>query len=515
MSRTERLAILLTILTFFTFFFGVIYPSISSFDYWNMAMAVQVQKTGRVSLDGNVPGFYISTVVMSQVSSLSYRSIPTLPIQSIPLILFLAVILRRLSRGSLVYLPIVLAYVTFPVAPSQFTWGSHNVAFILFLAIVFAGFKRLRIEDRRTIIANSVAIIVMIASLNFLSYKLTFLSIMLLIMLELVRLMGATRKRTAPFMSGSSFGFLAAFGIVFTFLMNSYFYRTFIPSLRLASEGQFSYSTGLQKILARLSPTKADPLASYYLTSPSPIFVEHLLHYLLVFAALFVIVYPTVGRLLKNRDDLTNEQRLIFALFLTGLSYFVLYQLLGHPGLDYLTLTGIACLALRHRRTSKRTKQFSVIVIGAIIALNCYEVSYLTGNPSTIGPRDAMEFSYIYPSAMWYIENSNLDSTVTYETDVFTFGYFMIAGAEHNFSVFWNLDLLTREQLKSLLEPNRNDVQDSGDNNSEFIINYRLDYIELAGWEAYVPFSEFRDKMNSTPMLTRVYSSGYIEVFSR
>src|SRR6266566_2976159 len=227
MKTSEKLGVALVVVSVFNYFLLVVYPSVSDFDYWLMRAAIDVQTQGHVSVLEGTAGFYVETVALSRLSGIGYDVIPTLPLQLFPLVFIGLALYKRMTSRGVVYLPLALLYLTSIGYSTAFTWVSHDIGLLLVMCCMLLVLIRGDASQSSPRIATSIAIIILLISLNFMSYKLIFVA---LVFLTVLRFLEGGRNSSAPGEPTdprSRVVTLALIGTVLVLVYNGFFYASF------------------------------------------------------------------------------------------------------------------------------------------------------------------------------------------------------------------------------------------------------------------------------------------------
>ena len=230
--------LLIQIFLLYVFFLLVYYPIVGNiFDYWHMARAINYENAHLIFAGDTNAGFYVLTVIISNVAGVSYSVIPTLPLQALPVLLGIIVFIGLLSRNdpnflfALFFLPLVFLF-RFGYQ-DVFTWWSHGVGFFLVLISLLL-IDRCSQQNVPEQWRYHLLLILLISGINFISYKMTFYVIMLIIFYQVVIYVCGHFQRKKHI--GRSYINTIFFGIIYVLTFNTMYYREFLPRLRMSSE---------------------------------------------------------------------------------------------------------------------------------------------------------------------------------------------------------------------------------------------------------------------------------------
>jgi hypothetical protein len=512
MNRTERLALVFIVLAFVPFFMIFIYPSVNEFDYWHMATAIQAERSGHLQLYHQTPAFYIGTIALSEVTGISYDAIPTLPLQALPLVVCLYALMRRISQGRLLYLSVGVVYLFLLVSPAiRFDWFVHNLAFIMLLALGVAVAVSMKSTSLRRRPSMSLVMIILLVGVSLMSYKITFLSVLFIVFLDVSGWLSISRRvlRVSP--SESRFLVLTIFTVVFVFWVSRFFYDQFLPALRLSVEGEYMYSSGFEKIFAGFFSKPSDPLSAYYVRSSAPVLFVNLLWNVIAVVGFIGAMVVCLRRVLKGRNIVIG-QRIFFALAIAGSLDFLVYGMLGHQGLEFVVLSGLLGYCVMFGLPSARANRIAMAGVFSLLILNTCLIGGLLSGGIVVGSRDSGHFEYMNAVSNWYVDYGEVDESSRYISDVLTGGFLRKSSIAENPNTSTNLALFTRSQLVFLLGENSSLVERLPGIQERFIINYRAQYYLANGWEPYRSWSLYRSSIETNPGLSTIFSSGNFDI---
>jgi len=477
-----------------------------------MATAIRLEHSGFIDPNYSTAGYYILTVITSIISGISYDVIPTLPIQSISLILILIMILRNIteqkSSSSLLIMALMMVYITKFNNISLFGYSLHNLGFILFLLVISVAILRLRSEYKNEQMISLILIIAII-SLNYISYKYILFTLCFLGSLQLIELFFYQRFRTRN-IKKSNFMIVTIIGIVYVFMFNRVVYSHFIPRVRMASELK---SSGIYKLLlkARIYDP-LDPLNKYYFRTQNDILYATTIWYSLICIVLILLSINLFQKFIK-KENFSIGEKVISAILASSLVIFIIYTYLGTSLIYILIIPGIIGYLILYNSHFINYKKFVTFFIFLLLALNVYITIQLYTEDFYGEMRDWNYYNYINPSFKWYAKymfNESSNSHIFIETDVFTGGYFVKELAKENIPRFSMHSLLSRNDMLFILKHN---ISASKIGDYAFVINYRLHSILVDNWELFTSWTDNRKLIITNPYIDGIYSSGDIVIY--
>jgi hypothetical protein len=496
--------LLLAFLGVFVFFILVVYPSVGDFDYWHMKYAFLAQLTGHTSSEYATPGFSAITVFLSESSNIGYSTIPTLPLQLLPFMLAFVCLARRIVGNKSIYVMLALAYFTYSSVPEILTWDGHELGEVMFLILVFASLMILT-KGRSSKQASWVVImIVALLSLNLVSYKLTMLSLVYLVALQLFMRLQSARKtsesRRSAY-SGRSFTLTLIIGSVFVFAFNQDLYNHFIPTLMFTSG--FSYSIGTQKLLTILTPNLNDPLQDFYRQVPGDIAYAKVL-WLLVMALCFIVIFGKVLRKMLSGQIGYGVELIFLAMIPAATVILLIYNSLGLVVYTYFilaTLFGCAIILRDHAGPIRRIVILSVVTL---LLLNVWITVQVGNDKFYDGQRDPQsQLERIDVAAIWY---ANHGGNQPLSTDVFSAGCYLLVVSENTNSTNVGIGTFTRNDLLWIVNSGNSSSRIA--NGSIFLLNYQEDHFVTMGWGNYKSWKESEYLISDNTRLNSVFSTG-------
>ncbi len=506
--RTLHVSVLL-ILGFALYFFLFLFPLAGSFQYWHVAAMSQVQTEGHFRAGDENGGFYAVSAMIASVTGISPEIVSVLPLQAIPFILFFVILIRNASVAwktpmALLLSILGLAYVMKFGSKSNFIWGTHDLGFILFLQVallLLMNHRNKNVSDTVSRVSPAAIIMVSIAALNFVSYKVTLLVIVFLITMTLIESLGYRLR--SSIISLKTLKNLALFSLVYVLSYNAFFYNIALPSIRFARDtfGQ----TGIDKFTYTLGP-----LSQYAFIPPGGLRYGDLLWAALSMIGLAVFVSFLVFRLLR-KASVPVGTRLMLGVGISGGPMLVFYTYLGILEPNYLIFAGFAALVPLFALGSKRIRRFVVVCAILFVALNISQ--NLVGLPSHYydGLHDSEFSSNGKVSSRWYTDNVDLPNS-TGTSDIFTIGLIAYV-AEQDSMGHPNMQAYSEEDILYLLNPVDHSNRSVASGPNYFMMNNKLDHFSMRGWISIRSWSNYREDLANNQNIQRIYSSGDVDIY--
>lgn len=516
---------LTSLLIFLSYFLLVYYPLIGDgFDYWHMAVVQYTEKSGFIDPAHSNIGYYILTVIISELSNLSYDIIPTLPLQAIPIILLMIMLLKNIScenlscensTSSLIITAVLLVFITKFGNIDYFAWWAHGVGFILALLILSIVTLRFRSDKNQS--AMSFILIIVIISINYISYKMTFFAISLISSLQILEWLCHFQTK-CKITKKSEFIGLILIGITSVLTFNKVFYDQFIPYARISSEVT---SSGIYKALLFFQRKPSMQLDQFYFRSPTNIGYANTVWALLILLGIVLSIVILLKKFIR-KENFDIGEKVYLTLIMSSLIILIIYTHLGILDISYLMFSGLVGYVVLCKKDSKNNKIFLISVILFLLLLNTYTTIERVNSDYYGGMRDWNRGEYINAPSKWYIkymidENSKM-SLIPAKSDVFTSGYFAKEIAKENITsytsgIFYNPIvpyIFSRDNMLFFFR--LNDTFSKVEHKNVFIINYRLNYFAAENWETFSSWLSHRQFIEGNPHLNVIYSSGDIVI---
>lgn len=508
------------------YYFIVYYPvATNEFDFWHVAITTYLS-------NGILPessiGFYILSEMIEKISNIPLNVIITLPICALSFIFLFFSILKKLSSLTLNSIvltsSLVLIFITHFGSQSYIQWWTHGLGFLFFLCAFFLVILRYYESYNQKEI--SILLILIIISLNFVSYKATFFFLMFLFALSLLEYILTRNEESKS--KENNFNLLFLIGIVFVLSFNEFVYNEFIPKIRFVSEMSLS---GLDKMFF-VNEETAGVVSQYFYHSSFILKAFNstysILLLLFVVLLLLIILYKFL-----NEKEISIGEKTFLAIIIASLFSLIIYNRLGIFDMGYIVFAGFIGFLLLYenifnyskeknsrfdlfiKKHGTKLKFMMLLIIVILFVCNVGATSIQLNNGYQQGYKNVKSgsYSYMLPSAVWYhnyvINDTFKGSNIA--TDVFTGGFISSYIADNNKSEKYAPNVFDREKISFLIDMPLSNQTFKGKKSYFFILNNRLNHFTGTNWETYVKLP--MDKINQNEEISSVYSSGDVLIY--
>lgn len=525
MIRIELLCTLGFLVAFTATILLTRFATVDDFVFSNLTSAMGAERTGHVDLNLDpVPGYSVICTVFANVLGLRYESVVALPFLA-PLFVFtlMAIIRRMASSPSRAIAILIMAtwMLYFGTAPTLFC---HTIGLALFLVAMFVSLMRMEkhnpeIRGNPLNVPSSIVLMVLMISINMISYKLMLLTILFFVVLQASLLFSRVRYgQKNPINQPRGFVMLIAIGTTIALAFNWFFYGGFIPSIRYSSGTPLD---GIIRLLSALSSKKTSALSTYYFVGESNRLPLYLVWAMLMLVAV-ILCYAISILKTSRRISLSNGERAIVALVSAGIVILLIYSALGLADIGYIMMGGLLGYSVLFKSNHWRTRQETGNKIIAALVLLMFSITIIMNAFAVIdnsygGQTDSNAFQYLEGPAEWYIAYAS--DNVSTSTDILTWGYIMKDASSlgkpeslypHPFTEYDLLFIL--EPTTPLSSPYQNHNSSLAD---QYLFNYKEQYFSVLGWEKFQSWSYHIPNVRSSPYLSVIYASGAVDVCIR
>lgn len=502
-------ALLIILLLFSLYFLGVYYPSVSdNFDYWHMSFSIKSANANHVDINSTSPGFYMLTIMISEITTIPYTTIPTLPFQSLALLTMLFIILisifNKNSTPYIIIMAIFLILITKFGNKSYFLYWPHGIGLILTTLIIMSIIIKYKHKYSTTNLKQSTSIILIISliSLNYISYKLCFFNIILLICLEVIEYIYS--KSLKENINGINLRTILTIFIVTVFTLNGLLYKSLLPRILDTEE---LTSSGIYKLSLLFQQNSFDPLNEYYFRYPIDVRNALMIWLIILMIGLALNTIIIIKKLLKL-EELNIIEKMILGLTISSSVIFVFYSFIGLSDLSYIILSSYIAYALLYKygMNSKKSKYAIMSALLLLLLLNSY-ITYSSDDYYN-GIRNDQ---YLQIPSNWYTDfviKQQPQTNYVATTDVFTGSYISAINANEHSSIIKDPRTLSKQEILFLLNNNTSSQLKS----NTFIFNWKLDHVYGEYWQTYRSWSDNRQKIQNNKYLNSVYSSGDVSI---
>lgn len=514
-NRRERLGVCIILLGCYTHFLYSMYPRRLDMYYEHLVIAVEGGTSGVFDASSaSIVGSRIFSLIISQITNIPHQEISMLPLLLVPLVLLSATVLRAMFHGKNLYLLILVAYLLPVGYPPTFTGGCHELGFVLLLSMVSI---LLMYGGNHNLSSTSVTMTLLCIGLiiNYISYKVTFVMIVLLFSLfGLIYMyhLYSHRGKRHRIVNESNFPILGVvlIPLIVGLALNQFFYDSFVPVL----ESSVNYSSGLARLLQNIgigTPASVDSscslLAPYYDNSSPRLYFLAILRFILIIASLPVCGLIIARKFLKTEKVSPNEW-IFLALTVSAVAVLVIYNLLGNFETTYLVFCGLMGYGLLYIDL----KRFRPLITVAIVVLGIISVGYtctMICENAYVGHRDYNDDSYMYPPYRWVASHVDLRDT-SLVSDRYTGDYFIFQRFNEKNTKDLGLPSFRTDDLLLLLEPQQ--IVEENRKNRYYIINNRLEYFVIDMWYQFKSWGELQAKISPNPHINEIYSTGVVRI---
>lgn len=499
--RFKVAAILILIIGLF--FFVSYYPTPTDvYDYWHILVLIKTDRLGHINTEyyPNV-GYYVLTLIVSQIAEIPYDIITSLPLQAVPLIFLLLAIISNITKNDSHYLlfslSISIAYLTRFDGQNSLGWWCHGIGWILFLTMLFAAY--IRIDNKNEGWPVSLVLILCIISINFISYTMTFLALAMLFFLEI-------------FQKKMNSWIIILIGFINVLAFNHFLYGHFIPIVRISSELESSIRTFF-------GAPHNSILKEYRFNIPSDIRYLNDIWYLFISIVIFVLVLILFIELIQ-RQSWSNEECIFLSLFLATSLRILVYAIVGTFYILPLVPCGIFGLVILYTKRKNKLihTTFIISIIFIFILINLHNTIRLNDICYYEGMNEYNYNEYMYGPCNWYINriiNNNNQIHNPPASDVFTAGYFAKEFAKENLTSAWDPKLFSANHAYYILEYNDSNFSRLTLDDDPIILNYNLNRVWGERWISLRSWRYSTNRIKWNPYLDEIYYSGHISIFLR
>lgn len=497
----KEIKLLIMIFVVFSIFFILNYPSVDDFIYGNMKNSFNIEQNAVIT-NYNIPGFDVLNTTISMLCNIPYTILPTIPFQILPLIFLLLSTFLLLSKTenklneTLVYF--IVGVYLLSAYSIAYIWNPHICAMLILLALILITIFRLK-NERDYHLQTSIIFIIGIISLNFLSYKLTFIALMFFIFLQIFNAIESKFSKNSP--KNTNLKFIILMGTVFTLFFNKFIYNSFIPSV--VDKSEFSSPLFFDKLFKSFLRNPNDPLSTYYFSSPhilSYLTVIFLICVLIIFLICFIIV---ISKFIQKKKFSISE-KIFSSMSLSTLVLFVIYAKLGLPDFGLLILTtffGYITIFQLKKWNKLKIMVFLILILMLLVTLaSDYQ---RINNNFYQNQRDYGSFQYLNYPSNWL--NINLNPNSKIESDVLTIGYFSliesISGEKTDYK-----RVISQGNILNILKNKK------FNNKYFFIINNKTGHFDSGGWYVFKSWSNYQNEIHNNNNLNIIYTSGDTEI---
>ncbi len=415
------LSLLLLILLILNFYFYIIYPSISDFDYWHMRAASIIDNSGHITFDQTDIAYYLTINIICSICGISYQELPLSPILLISMTAIVFSVFFRFSNSILIGFLVTITYLIFSTNPIMFTIGMHEMGLLLLLTILLLVLIRNnanifgKIQISRS---SSILIIFILILLNLYSYKLTFVAIFIL---GFYFIIDTYYYRENKFNNKSISVFtIFLIGCIIVFSFNKFIYNHFLPVL--SDPELISSTTGIFKLMLQFSGGSETVSNQFLYSNPTNLLLFKILYYgIVIFIVISFISVYIIFR--KKTNSLSIKIAISFCF--AGLAILLIYSIIGLADSSILLISGFVLTCVVYKESKRKTKR-NVFIVTIVLLIICVTINLITIDTNHYsGQKTESGFDYLHDPSGWYIEKTDDN----YATDVLTMGYIILEGS--------------------------------------------------------------------------------------
>lgn len=467
-----------------------------------------VERTGHIDMnDDPFPGFTSLVVISSNMCGLKYESIVALPFLA-PLFIFIFMaILRKISTSSSGFIPSFLIMgiwmLYFGTRPTFFV---HSLGLSLFFVVMYLTLLRLERHNVKNInISSIVLLVILLTSINTISYKLMFFTIIFLIVFQAIMWFEKFQGKNISFTN------IIRIGCILALSFNWMFYRAFIPAMRASSDHPLEGLSNMVSIFASKKTTLISTYSFVGNVSNAPLYIAW---YILIGVSLIACFIIILLKIIKHKP-LYVVEICIASIAGAGSLIFILYNPMGFVEISFLLLAGILGYTMLLTLRSTSHKNIFTICLSILFLMTIYMNILAVAESNYGGQTDWNEFQYLkYPTG-WFNTYQSTHIQIT-STDQLTLGYLAKEVFLLGQSNSYNPAPFSEDRLLFILEPELHShimfTKDEPQLVSYYIFNYKEPSFVMQGWGRLKSWSNFKENVHSNPYLNIVYASGDIDV---
>lgn len=432
------------------------------------------------------PGFYTYVSIILLLTGILYEQLPFTPIILWPYIcLFFSMIYLFSNRNT--YLAILLTTFTFTASTvgtyKVFLWPHGLGEIIYFSLIIIIFLNRLNEPEFRILIS------LLVLMLPFMSYNLTFSSLLFLAMLSILLQLLQINSNISINLNSKLLISIISLLLITELGIVKFIYKAFIPILKICVEDSYTMQNAFDvfaKSFLQNPLYNENPLINSLLISV-PIEITYI--YIIKYLIYLTIIFVATVLLYTNWPNIHNTKEYILgfiflSVLITTLIYMFLRLVIGHFTLVQLFFPFIFSIVLV-TVIKPKTKCIIYFTIILLIISNLL-VIYISSSDNII-QKDS--YDYILTSSSWISEHV-LDDNI-YTPDQLTYGwcFLQLNYLKSPLKVYYlDIDQVLNIYFSSPLSTT-----------GITIVNYRLNYNQIGKWYTSEPFEPLRSIVESNP----------------
>ena len=435
--------------------------------------------------DMGMMGFYILGLVLGQTMGIMYDYLPHVPVILPSFIVITFYLSRIIYEDNLSSAIVTLLFTTFTTNLSYLCFHPHGTGFTVFLFLI-ALFLRLNPDNE--LYKKITLIVITLVSINLVSYKSIFWSSTFLFSSYFVVFLISLKR----IQNLDLYKYLTFFTSALVLGFNKFFFDWYIPLLNR----DLNPFDGLFNALNYFTHKRYDVLTEKHLNFSYPFTIK-----VLVFSRQAIIGYLIVAaiwEILKTRRRMSFEYKHIVYLILTlvGVINVIFYTGIGLFDVKFLSYIGLIGLPVLRSLSSHRIRYITLFLVVSNLLFISESRAYGIIN------LDESYFDYIEPSVNCYEKFSGPETRGM--TDVLTKTYFIKNLIENSKNRSHPTHFSDRMVLNILgYTPF---LGRETDDQTFFIINYKLDHYSITNWKILKSFSFYRSRVENNCQLNKMYT---------
>lgn len=455
----------------------------------------------------DTPLFYIIGSMLSLTTAISPENFLFYPVQLVPALLIIFILFRKISGSNLIASLITISLATLDITGNKFFFWIHGMGSILFFMVIFLLANQLKRNKSEYILLIFISIVALV----YTSYDLTFSIISLLgaiiILLQFnkkINLSATSINSRQP----SQFFSILMFLLVFQLAFSEFVYETLIPQFQ-ATES----SNPLNNFLFSYLSASAKPYLAISMVYPQIISILGILKYLIIVIFILLALVFIIKKLKNSRN--LGEYNILFIGLITAISMYIAAKfVMGQFAIGSAFLIGIFSIAIAYRSyNSQIIRKVSVLALISILVINLGIFAAYDCN-GFINKYDE-DVSYMSYGADWYSNYSNGTMIIS---DVLTSDFYYLFISKKYID---NGKSINQYDCVQTLDPYNDiypiiqlDTSDKIKKNGHYVLNNKLNSLDLNGWNTVRPWHDYQDKIDDNTNYNKIYDSNDIFILS-
>lgn len=462
-----------------------------------------------------VPGFYILGAIIIQITGIASESLLDFPIQIIPYVILLFILIYRISGNF--FVAVLIAFIDIisgsTGTPKVFFWP-HGIGYILFFTIILLILLILKKEKPPNILFLLVVIIgsaLVYISYNLMAMTLIFLLVLLLILILLP--MYSNKKEIYNLnqisLKAKNILFLLIILLIIQLGLSKFVYNVFIPTIQATRDIEIS---GLDKFLiAYLNPDvttiSMGPLMVHY-----PVLITIISGIKYGFIAITIIFFCVFFLKKTIKENIYYQDfYIVIAVIVMLAIYSIPRSMIGGIILTALWLPGILTIAIFFKMPSNYRVWASIVILVLLISTPLY---FITLENNSFINREATQINGYKAPVHWFLRYN--DGTIAV-SDELTKNYFILnsflyitdqPNSEINLqSLSQSYKLLPTEDAQVLARSSDKKIEQK-----YIILNKKLTILSLQNWIIIKSWNYSKERIMSNKVINQIYDSPLLSI---